>query len=184
MHINHINLPTDSMIQVLLIKSYLFILGGMGAGQGNREGDNLWQIPCWEQSPVWGWPSEDPKIMTWAEIRRQTLSQLSRPGAPPRTIIIPIFQMCKLWERDCVIWPRGGVANKQWGQNLGLSNLSPAPAVPDHQPHCLPIKEVPILVLPHGAFAQLPPSSCSINVLPLDLYGVFPMGSFRINIAG
>ena len=32
--------------------------------------------------PVVGSPTQDPEIMTWAEINSQTLNQVSQPGAP------------------------------------------------------------------------------------------------------
>ena len=47
-------------------------------GEGERI---LKQTPCWAESPTWG-SSQDPEIMTWAEIKSHKLNWLSYPGAP------------------------------------------------------------------------------------------------------
>ena len=73
-----------SLIYILLFKIYLFTLeregestsGGMG--RGRKSSSRLLA----EQGAWHGAPSQDPNIMTRAEIKGQTFNLLSHPGAP------------------------------------------------------------------------------------------------------
>ena len=63
-----------------------------------REGKKLKQAPSSVQTPTHGvdWhgaQSHDPGIMTWAEIKSWTLSQLSHPGAPIKPDMIRLYSL-------------------------------------------------------------------------------------------
>ena len=70
----------------LLSPLFYYFLGGREVMEWERERENLKQAPSIVQSPIWAW-SHNPEVVTWAEIKSQTLNQLNHSGAPIKTFI-------------------------------------------------------------------------------------------------
>ena len=74
-----------SILFYLIFLDFIFIwlrekesMRAGGGGEGERQADS-----CVEHGAQCGAPSQDPKIMTWAETKSQTLKWLSHPDTPP-----------------------------------------------------------------------------------------------------